>query len=487
VLRQVLTESLLLSSLGGAAGFALGYAGRNVIPHLLTSAWRPPQMAARFDLGILAFTIAVSLLTGALFGLAPAWQATRTDVNGSLKDASVSTTRRRKGLAGKSIVAFQIALSTVLIVGAGLFARTLINLNSAPLGFQPANLLLFNIEAPKARYPEPQDVALHQRIEDRLTRIPGVQAVTLTGLSLVSNSMWINGFQPLDMPKGSGASDGINYNAVGQSFFDTYRIPILYGRGFDSSDSFTSAPVAVINQTMANRFYHDTSPLGRSFTVGEGEHPTVYQIVGVSGDAKYAELRENAPTTVYTYYRQNKRQPGMTYVVKTTMPANVVLPQIQSAVAEIDKDLPIRDMRTQIAQIAETTSQETLFATLTGAFGILALILACIGIYGLMAYDVARRTSEIGIRMALGAQASQMLRMVLAEASWLAVIGIAAGLGAALLLARFVRSMLYGLTPTDPLILTGSALLLLIVALLSGWGPARRAAHTDPMEALRHE
>jgi predicted permease len=487
VLRQVLTESLLLSSLGGAAGFALGYTGRNVIPHLLTSAWRPPQLAARFDLGILGFTVAVSLLTGVLFGLAPAWQATRTDANGSLKDGSVSTTRRRKGLAGKSIVAFQVALSMVLIVGAGLFARTLMNLNSTHLGFQPENLFLFGLQAPKSRYPAPEDVALHHRIEERLTRIPGVQAVTLTGLPLVSNSMLINGFQPVDLPKGSGVSDGINYNTVGQSFFDTYRIPIFYGRGFDASDSSSSAPVAVINQTVANRFYHGINPLGRSFTVGEGEHPTVYQIVGVSGDTKYADLRENAPATVYTFYRQSKGQPGMTYVVKTTLPANVVLPQIQKAVAEIDKDLPIRDMRTQIAQIAQTTSQETLFATLTGAFGILALILACIGIYGLMAYDVARRTSEIGIRMALGAQASQMLRMVLREASWLAIAGIAVGLGAAFLLARFIRSMLYGLTPTDPLILTGSALLLLTVALLAGWGPARRAAHTDPMEALRHE
>jgi ABC-type antimicrobial peptide transport system permease subunit len=198
-------------------------------------------------------------------------------------------------------------------------------------------------------------------------------------------------------------------------------------------------------------------------------------------------LGDKAPTTFYTLYDQADSMKEMTYELKTPLPLDALLPQIRTAVADIDPDLPVRDVRTQQAQIDATVTQQKTFSVLTGAFGILALVLACIGIYGLMAYDVSRRTSEIGIRMALGAQAGQMLRMILAEASWLAIIGVGAGLGAAFLLARFIRSMLYGLTPTDPLILTGAGLLLLAVALLSGWGPARKASHTDPMEALRHE
>ncbi len=216
VLRQVLTESLLLSSLGGIAGFALGYLGRNIIPHLLSSAWRPAPLNARFDLRIFAFTATVSILTGILFGLAPAWQATRTDVNTALKDAASSATRRRKGLAGKSIVVFQIALSMLLVVGAGLFARTLINLNTTSLGFDPRNLLLFTIQAAPTRYPAPQNIALHQRIEERLAEVPGVQSVTLVENPLLAHNISNTTFQPTDQPKPTGDNRYRYVNTVGR-------------------------------------------------------------------------------------------------------------------------------------------------------------------------------------------------------------------------------------------------------------------------------
>lgn len=489
VLRQVLTESLLLSSLGGIAGFALGYLGRNIIPHLLSSAWRPAPLTARFDLRIFAFTATVSILTAILFGLAPAWQATRTDVNTALKDAASSATRRRKGLAGKSIVVFQVALSMLLVVGAGLFARTLINLNTTTLGFDPHNLLLFSIQAPPARYPAPQDIALHQRIEERLAQVPGVQSVTLIENPLISHNISNTLFLPTDQPKPTGDNQDRDVNGVGQSFFETYRIPILYGRSFGPTDTANSPLVAVINQSLAHIVYPGVDPVGKTFTSNrhQGDHEAIYQIIGVSADAKYDQLQGDPPPTFYTLYRQAEEEQVINYTIKTQLSPAAILPALRNAVQSIDKDLPLRDIRTQTEQIEDSISQQRLFATLTAGFGILALILACIGIYGIMAYNVARRTSEIGIRMALGARSRQVLLMVLRESTVLAIIGVAAGLTAAFALTRFIRAMLYGLQPADPATLIVATLILLAIAITSAYGPARRASRIDPMQALRHE
>ncbi|MEI9978110.1 MAG: ABC transporter permease [Edaphobacter sp.] len=489
VLRQVLTESLLLSSLGGSAGVILGYLGRDLIPHLLSSAWQPSPLTTRFDLRIFAFTAAVSVLTGIVFGLAPAWQATRTDVNTALKNAASSATRRRKGLAGKSIVIFQLALSMLLVVGAGLFARTLINLNTASLGFNPNNLLLFSIQAPPSRYPAPQDIALHQRIEDHLAQVPGVQSVTLIENPLISHNRSDITFLPTGQPKPTGDEQDRDVNGVGQTFFETYRIPILRGRSFGPTDTATSPLVAVINQSLAHAVYPGVDPVGKTFTSNRqlGNREAIYQIIGVSADAKYDTLQEDPPPTFYTYYRQAKEEQFITYTVKTQLSPAVILPALRNAVQSIDKDLPLRDIRTQTEQMEASISQQRLFATLTASFGILALVLASIGIYGIMAYNVARRTSEIGVRMALGARTRQVLWMILGESSSLAVFGIAIGLAAAFGLTRFVRAMLYGLGPTDPATFIPAALLLLAIALAAGYGPARRASRIDPMQALRHE
>ncbi|HTD97617.1 MAG TPA: ABC transporter permease, partial [Edaphobacter sp.] len=489
VLRQVLTESLLLSSLGGIAGFALGYLGRNIIPHLLSSAWRPAPLHARFDLRIFAFTAAVSILTGILFGLAPAWQATRTDVNTALKDAASSATRRRKGLAGKSIVVFQVALSMLLVVGAGLFARTLINLNTTSLGFDPHNLLLFTIQAPPTRYPAPQNIALHQRIEERLAEVPGVQSVALVENPLVAHNISNTTFQPTGQPKPTGDNQYRDVNTVGRNFFETYRIPILYGRSFGPTDTATSPLVAVINQSLAHSAYPNVDPVGKTFTTerDQGDPETIYQIIGVSADTKYDRLQGDPPPTFYTLYRQAKEEQFITYTIKTQLSPAAILPALRNAVQSIDKDLPLRDIRTQTEQIEASISQQRLFATLTAGIGILALILACIGIYGIMAYNVARRTNEIGVRMALGARARQVLFMILRESSWLAILGIAFGLAAAFGLTRFIRSMLYGLQPTDPATFIPAGLLLLAIAIAAGFGPARRASRIDPIQALRHE
>jgi predicted permease len=484
ILRQVLVESLLLSGLGGVAGLMLGYFARNAIPHMLSNSWEQIPFVARFDWRVFAFTAGISIITGLLFGVAPAWQATRTQVNSGLKDNALTATQRRKGFAGKAIVAFQIALSTLLVVGAFLFVRTLANLQAVDPGFRPERLLLFEIDPPESRYPAQKDVALFRQIEQKLSTIPGVTAVTLSSEPLIANSMSNDHFLPVGLSV-SDKKPTAYVNIVGSTFFNTMGIPIVAGRGFSNADTETSLRVAVVNQALARKFFPNTNPVGKTFSTGEKD--PVVQIVGVSADAKYDSLRRPAPPTFYEPYRQQIRPMDMTYEVQTGMKPESIAAAARAVVQSIDKDLPLIDVRTQVEQIDETIQQERIFADLTAGFGILALTLASIGIYGIMAYSVARRTNEIGIRLALGAQARQILTMVLGEASWLAVTGVAFGLGAALLFTRFLGSMLFGLKPNDPITMVASAALLFAVALLAGFVPARRASSVQPMEALRHE
>ena len=288
-----------------------------------------------------------------------------------------------------------------------------------------------------------------QRLEERLRlRLPGVQSVSLTRQPILADSMSNRRFQPTDRPKRSDDTASAYSNNVSHNFFLTYGIPILYGRTFHTADTAHSPLVGIINQTLAKRDYPNINPVGKTFRLG-GSHD-IYQIIGVAADAKYSDLRASPPPTFYTLYDQDKEEPQMVYAVQTAQSPAAILPSLRAAIGEVDKDLPLRHIRTQIEQIDATILQERLFATLTSAFGVLALILAAIGIYGIMAYTVARRTSEIGVRMALGAQPRQVRLMVFRESGAMAVIGVAAGIGASIGLARLIRSMLFGLTPTDP-------------------------------------
>lgn len=488
VIRQMLTESLMLSITGGIAGLLLGYIGRNAIPHLLSSAWQPTVLQSKFDWMIFGFTAAVSILTGLLFGLAPAWQSTRTQVSSGLKDNAQTATQRKGNLTGKTLVVIQVALSMLLLVGAGLFVRTLMNLNHSHLGFDPNHLLLFELELPRTRYPGTKTNELYYQVEEKLNAIPGIDSATAIELPLisgsVSNSSVLVDGQPRDKNKGDAIS--LN-NSVGSRFFQTFSIPIIAGRSLNEADTPASQYVAVVNQAFVKQFFPNTNPLGKTFRADEKSTQPI-EIVGIAKDAKYYTLREDPPSTFYTPYRQNADgTEGMTFAVHTRMQAETIVPLLRSAVSSIDKDLPLLDIRTQNEQIEDRTKQERIFASLTSGFGMLALILACIGIYGIMAYTVARRTNEIGIRMALGAETSRVLRMVLREASWLAIIGVIAGLGAALAMGHLIASMLYGLKAYDPYTLGGAALLLVFIALAASWIPARRAANIDPIKALRHE
>jgi predicted permease len=488
ILRQVLTESLFLSSLGGAAGLTLGYLGRNVIPSLFVPPWEVVGLQDNFDWRVFAFTAAITLLTGLLFGLAPIWQATRTPASSGLKDNAQTITHRRKGIAGKSIIAFQVMLSTLLVAGAVLFVRTLINLGSVDPGFKTDHLLLFEIEPPRVDYPPPKDIAVLHDIELRLRAVPGIEAVTSSMVPLIANDVNIDDFIPTDRPKGERkeSDHGAWDNVVAQNFFHAIGIPILAGRGFNENDTETSTKAAVINQKLAREYYPGTNPIGKSFR-GSGSDDT-FQIVGVCADAHYDSLRDAIPDTYYVPYVQLSGAGGsMTYEIRTRAKPEGMVTLVRRAVQSVDKNLPLIDVRTQTEQIDATMQQERTFASLTAAFGILALVLACIGIYGLMAYTVARRTNEIGIRLALGAPRQQVVGMILGEAFWLAMVGVGAGLGIALLATRSLQSMLFGLKPNDPATLLLSGVLLLCVALLASFIPARAAARVNPIQALRHE
>ncbi len=491
ILRQLLTESLLLAALGGAGGLALSYLGRNILPNLLTNAWEHNHISTPFEWDVFAFTSAVTLITGILFGLAPAWMASRAEISSTLKESAQSATRRRRGLSGKSIVAFQIALSTLLVVGAGLFTRTLIALNTVDVGFDADHLLLFEIAPPDARYPAGKDILLHEQLEQRFAALPGVKAASAASTPYIADNLNNYEFLPegerFDDYKRLHKNDAEDTNAVGNNFFDTMGIPILAGRGFSSQDTATSPKVAVINQALAQKRFPNVNPIGRRFRTTRADTGELYTIVGICADTRYVNLRDKPPAQFFLPYIQTSDVGSMVYELRTSLDPASLTPVLRRVVQSIDPDLPIIDVRTQREQINATMQIERLFAALTVGFGVLALALACVGIYGIMAYSVANRRNEIGIRLALGALPSQVRTMILRESTWLTAAGIVAGLAAALALTRLVKSMLFGIEPHDPATLIGGVMILLLVALAASWIPARRAAGVQPMEALRHE
>jgi predicted permease len=488
ILRQILTESLMLAAIGGLVGFLLGYLGRTALPKLLLNSWEREGMNVPFDWRVFSFTAAVTLATGVLFGIAPAWSATRAEIGTAIKDGGKASTRRRKGWNGRTIVAFQVALSTMLVVGAGLFLRTLINLNSIGVGFRADGLVLFDINPPSKQYPAPKDVALHARIEEALRTVPGVDGVALTDIPLVANSQSESDFNVEGAPDGGRGTSAMEAT-VGQDFLSVMGIPMVAGRAFTPQDAESPRRVAVVNQALVQKYFPHQNPIGRRFSMDDAKTKdrSWLQIVGVCANTRYAHLQEDPPPLHFDLYRQSKNIGGATYVVRTRMKPDALVPSLRAVVQKMDRDLPLMDVRTQRQQIDATMVQERIFASLTATFGILALALACVGIYGIMAYTVSQRTNEIGIRLALGARRGQVRGMVLKEAGWLAAVGIVVGVSVAMWLGQLVKSMLYGLQPFDPASLLGSASLLLCVAMLAGWVPAMRASRVEPMEALRHD
>ncbi len=492
ILRQVLTESLLLSFIGGSLGLLIGYSQRAALPKLFSAAWQVTDVHIPFDWRVFGFTAGITILTGLLFGLAPAWAATRAEISTALKQGSKTASRSRRHFGAKAIVAFQVALSTLLVFAAGIFLRSIINLNSIDLGFRPEHLLLFDLAPPSLRYPAPKDVQLHAQVEQALRSVPGVTSVSLTDVPLVASSMNGSDFRvegsPDPRPDTHDDSGSAMYASVGRDFLSTMQIPLISGRNFTIQDSSTAPLVALVNPALIQKFFPGQNPIGKRFTTEwKGKDSQWITITGVFSNVRYNNLRDEPPPLYFQPYVQQPGVGALTYVIRTPLQPEQIVPSLRAAVQRVDRDLPLMDVRTQQQQIDATTQQERIFASLTAGFGLLALALACVGIYGIMAYTVSQRTNEIGIRLALGAERRQVRAMVLKQAARLAFLGAAVGLAAALLLGRIVGTMLYGLKPADPISLAAAGGLLLAVALISGWIPAARASRVEPMEALRHE
>jgi predicted permease len=479
LIRQLLTESLLLAVIGGGLGILVGYWGKQLLP-------APINQTALLDWRVLAFVVGITGLTGVVFGIAPALRATGGDVNAALKQTSRSVAGSGSTL-GKSLMVAQVAISLVLLVGAGLFLRTLHNLRHVDVGFNPQNLLLFRVQPQLNRYDEKQTSALYGRLLERLAAAPGVRSVALTNPPLLSGSVnssniFIRGRVYANQREGES---NIHRLVISPNFFEVMEIPILVGRSLTPRDNESAPKVVVINEAAAKKYFPNENPIGQRFGHSVEKNSDL-EIVGVLRDVKYNSVRDAAPPTMYVPYLQ-ARAVSAAMVVRTANNPAGATGGIREAVRQIDPNLPMTDISTQLEQIEIRFAQEKMFARAYTLFGGLALLLAAIGLFGLMSYSVSRRTNEIGIRMALGAQRQDVLRLVMRESMVLVAVGVVIGVAIALGASRFVATLLYGLAGTDVMTILVSISAMVIVAGLAGFIPARRASLVDPMVALRYD
>jgi len=482
LIRQLLTESLLLAGFGGGLGLALAAPLSRVVVNVAGGA-QQLILDVHLDSRALLFTAAVALVTALLFGLMPAFRATRVDLTPALKEGAGGGLGSSPQLrVSRLLIAGQVALSTLLLAGAGLFVRTLINLSSVDPGFQARQLLIFNVDGSRSGYQGDKLVGLYERIREKVAAIPGVRAATLSGVALISGSMSSNTITVPGYKGKNGQSPDTYTMLVGRHFLATMGIPLIAGRDLGEQDRRKAPRVAVVNETFARNYFAGQNPVGRIFYFDDGKNPppeSQVEIVGMCKDAKYDWLKNDAPPTTYLSYLQSNMAWGMTYELRTALPPMAIAGAVQRAVAEIDRNVPVAEMRTQEEQIRMTLGTERMFAGVVGSFGVIAALLAAIGLYGVMAYNVTRRTNEIGIRLALGAGRGDVQWMVLRESLWMVAAGLA--------LTKLVQQTLYGVKPNDPASFVAAGALMVVVAAIAAWIPARRAARVDPMRALRCE
>jgi predicted permease len=488
IIRQLLTESMLLAVVGGICGVLLAQWGVVVLVGLVA---KTSPLDTRPDAGILAFTAGISILAGLLFGLVPAVQASRTNLSSAMKEKSRTHGGFFKWSLSSLTVVLQVGLSMVLLTGAGLFARSLIKLQSEDVGFDRNNVLLLGVDARLAGYKPNELPALDQQLLERLGSLPQVTSVSMATYSPMSgtrrsSSIQIRGYTPQE-----NEDLTVEDILVGPKYAETLGVPVLRGREIELRDTVSAPKVALVNATFAERFFKDQDPVGRTFTFDDDEdaNEVPLEIVGVIGDFKTDDAREKPVPAVYRPILQVPDYSAFTATIhmRTASDPAPLIPQVRQMINQIDDKLPIFEITTLTEQMNDKLRQERLIAQLVSFFGALALILACIGLYGVMAHGVARRTNEIGIRMALGARGGNIAWMILRETLHLVFAGLIVGVPAALIGARLIAAQLFGLNPTDPLTLVGAAAVLTLVAMLAGYLPARRASRVNPLNALRYE
>ena len=521
IVRQLLTESILLSFLGGLFGIILAYWGVHAITALITNGSSSPfPYVLSPDWRVLAFTLGVCLLTGIFFGLAPAFRATRVDLTWALKESSPTTDRwagrNTRFQLGSALVVAQVALSVIVLIGAGLLVRTLENLRSVNPGFDARNILLFGINPGRLGYKDAQISTLFRELRDRLAVLPGVSSVTYSSIALLNGGRWEQSVHVQGQPP--EPSVNMEMLAAGPDFFTTMRIPLLEGRTFTSADfqlelqnseALSTPPSggsqiplseavvsALVNQAFVRAYFRGQNPLGKIIAQTNDSSGTSggawwvstksphWQIVGVVADTKYDSLRHEIRPLVFLPFTSGY---GGYFELRTAGDPRALIPAVREVAAKLASDLPLTEVSTQTEEIGQLMSQERLVAQVSSFFGILAMLLVCIGLYGLLSYEVSRRMRELGIRIALGANHRDILRLVVGQGVLLAFIGAAIGIAAAMGASRFLASMLFGVSAYDPVTILGVVALLALVALAACYIPARRAMRVDPMVALRYE
>jgi predicted permease len=483
IVRHLFTESLVLALAGGLLGLLLARLGTVLLAGLLMEAYEW-ALDLKPDATVMAFAMGLSLATALLFGVLPAWRSTGVHPAACLRQGGAGAGSLRQRLA-KSLVVVQIALAFVLVFGAGLFARTLANLGNVSLGFRPDRLLLFSVDPSRSGYKEQRLVDVYRRIHDGVAAIPGVRSATFSSIPplagwMSSQSITVPGYTP--PPKDSGPL----YVVAGDQFLTIMGTPILLGRDLSASDDEGSAKVAVVNQTLAKKYFTG-NPVGREFAFGD-KFTKPIRIVGVAADARIHDICSKIEPTIYLSYAQYPSRLGLvTFEVRAAGDALSLSNAVRHAVAAVDSTLPVAQIRTQNEQINRNLFRERTFAFLSSFFSAITLALACIGIYGVFAYAVARRTSEFGVRMAVGATGAQVGWLVLRGALLLVALGMAIGVPAALAVATLVRAGLFGVEPADPATIAAAVVAMVVAAGVAAWMPARRAARLDPVVALRYE